>query len=122
MSHKSRVCAILVDVEKESYESAAEFWSGAVGRELSFDPNQRYAALRGEQDFLIQQTDSDRTGMHIDIETDDVEAEVVRLENLGARRRKKIKDWWVMDAPGGQAFCVVPVHSQSWPGEALAWD
>jgi len=38
----------------------------------------------------------------LDIETDDVEAEVKRLGALGARRVKQIKRWWVMEAPTGQ--------------------
>ncbi len=48
--------------------------------------------------------------VHIDIETDDVEAEVTRLEKLGARKREKVKGWWVMVAPGDHPFCVVPVQ------------
>jgi hypothetical protein len=45
--------------------------------------------------------------VHIDIESDDVDAEVERLERLGARRVEKIKTWWVLQAPTGQRFCVV---------------
>ena len=45
--------------------------------------------------------------MHLDIETDNIEAEVERLEKLGAKRVVKIHSWWVMEAPTGQRFCVV---------------
>ena len=34
MSHKSRVCAVLFDVDSSSYEKAANFWAGALGREI----------------------------------------------------------------------------------------
>lgn len=45
---------------------------------------------------------------HVDFHTDDVEAEVARLESLGARRVEKVKSWWVMRDPVGLPFCVVP--------------
>jgi hypothetical protein len=45
--------------------------------------------------------------VHLDIESDDVEAEVRRLESLGARRVEQVQTWWVMEAPTGQRFCVV---------------
>ena len=41
---------------------------------------------------------------HLDIETDDMDAEVVRLEVLGATRVKQIHTWWIMQAPTGQRF------------------
>jgi hypothetical protein len=45
--------------------------------------------------------------VHLDIESDDVEAEVARLEALGARRVESVRTWCVMEAPTGQRFCVV---------------
>lgn len=45
--------------------------------------------------------------MHLDIETDDIEAEVRRLEALGAKRVAAVHTWVVMGAPTGQRFCVV---------------
>jgi hypothetical protein len=122
MSHRSRVCAVLFDVGSDSYEASARFWSGALGRTLKFDPSSRYTVLRGGVDYMIQNVEPGREGAHIDIETDDVDAEVARLEALGARRREKVKQWWVMVAPGGHAFCVVPVQSKSWPEGATQWD
>ena len=48
--------------------------------------------------------------VHLDIEADDLEAEAVRLERLGARRIRFVHDrWWVMEAPTGQRFCIVPM-------------
>ena len=102
---------MLFDVDPASYEAAARFWSGALGRELEFDPDERYTTLGGELDYLVQNVEPGREGVHIDIETDDLDAEVERLEKLGARKRSKVKGWWVMVAPGGLPFCVVPVHN-----------
>ena len=45
--------------------------------------------------------------VHLDIESDDIDAEADRLERLGAKRIGFVKRWWVMEAPGGHRFCVV---------------
>ena len=36
--------------------------------------------------------------MHLDFETDDVDAEVSRLEAVGARRRERMDSFWIMEA------------------------
>lgn len=122
MTHRSRVCAILFDVDSQAYESSSRFWSGTLGRPLKFDPAEKYTELPGELDFLVQNADPGREGVHIDIETDDVDAEVSRLETLGATKRNQVKNWWVMVDPGGHPFCVVPVYSETWPKGAIEWD
>ena len=49
--------------------------------------------------------------MHLDLETDDVEAEVGRLEALGATRwdhqTERGFDFWVLHDPWGNEFCVL---------------
>jgi len=122
MSHRSRVCAVFFDVGRDDYSDAAHFWSGALGREIDFDPNQRYTNMPGDIEYGVQCVESGHEGLHIDFETDDVDAEVARLEKLGARKREFVKRWWVMTAPGGQAFCVVPAQSETWPDGAIEWD
>jgi hypothetical protein len=59
--------------------------------------------------------------VHLDIESDDVEAEVRRLEGLGAKRVAAVRDWWVMEAPTGQRFCVVPAESALFATRAHEW-
>ena len=56
--------------------------------------------------MLLQLVDHD-SRIHLDIEADDLEAEVKRLEALGAKRIGFVKRWWVLEAPTGQRFCVV---------------
>jgi hypothetical protein len=46
--------------------------------------------------------------VHLDIHTDDLDAEVDRLERLGAQRVQRGHSWWVMRDPAGLLFCVVP--------------
>ena len=60
--------------------------------------------------------------VHIDIESDDIEAEVRRLERLGAKRLERVKSWWVMEAPTGQRFCVVEPQRSGFADEANVWE
>jgi hypothetical protein len=61
--------------------------------------------------------------VHLDVETDIVEAEVCRLEKLGATRVEAVKSWWVMRDPAGLLFCVVRVQSPAaFEAHATTWD
>lgn len=122
MLHRSRVCAVLIDTSPQSHEAVARFWSGALGRELRYSAEERYTYLKGPQlDYMVQRVEAGREGVHFDIETDNVAAEVARLEKLGARRVQQVKTWWVMEDPGGHRFCVVQVQSAHWPEGAIEW-
>jgi Glyoxalase-like domain len=60
--------------------------------------------------------------VHIDIETDDIPAEVARLEKLGAKVANRLQRWVVMEAPTGQRFCVVRVQRPGFAKNANRWD
>jgi hypothetical protein len=60
--------------------------------------------------------------VHLDIETDDLEAEVRRLERLGARRIGALRTWYVMEAPTGQRFCVVRPQRADFEARANHWN
>jgi hypothetical protein len=60
--------------------------------------------------------------VHIDIETDDIPAEVARLEKLGAKVVDRLERWVVMQAPTGQRFCVVRVQRPGFPKNANRWE
>ena len=120
--HKSRLCAIGIDCETTDRDAAAEFWSAALGRPVE-EVEGSYAALEDratQPSVFVQQVDHP-SRVHLDIETDDVEAEVARLEALGARRLEKIKTWWVLEAPTGQRFCVVREHHGALGDDATTW-
>lgn len=90
------------------------------------DPDAPYTGLKTpegrEPDIFVQAIGSPESRLHLDIETDDVEAEVRRLERLGARRQRHVQDYlWIMEAPSGHIFCVVPVQSTVWPDGATEW-
>ncbi len=110
--HRSVLIALVIDCRTDDLGRAADFWSAAFGRDIvtrDQDGDGKYAELRTEPDepfLLLQKVDHDPR-VHLDIETDDLDAEVARLEALGATRVQFIKRWWVMQAPSGHRFCVV---------------
>lgn len=59
---------------------------------------------------------------HIDIETDDISAEVARLQGLGTKVVDRLERWVVMQAPTGQRFCVVRVQRPGFPKNANRLD
>ena len=109
--HRSRLSTFVLDCKVPDLERAADFWSRALGRrwtpEPDGDPNYRRLDSDGDEPLLLVQKVEHDSRIHLDIETDDLEAEVTRLEQLGARRIKFVKRWWLMQAPTGQVFCVL---------------
>jgi hypothetical protein len=126
--HYSRLCAILIDCKTANIDGAALFWAAALGRSVDLNhPSTRgnYRMLETPPDepiVEIQQVDHE-SRVHIDIETDDIPAEVARLEQLGASVVDRLERWVVMRAPSGQRFCVVrgtarpgfPKNANRWP-------
>jgi len=109
--HYSRLSTFVIDCKTQDITAAASFWSNALGRDVhpspDADPLYRVLAARAAEPLLLTQAVEHESRIHLDIETDNQEAEVRRLEALGAKRIAQIKNWWVMEAPTGQRFCVV---------------
>lgn len=123
--HKSRFGGIIIDCQTDDLEGAANFWSAALGYPAKPDDgDDKYKTLQphARETYVEVQKVSHGSRVHLDIETDDLEAEVLRLESLGARRIEQIRDWWVMEAPTGQRFCVVPVANEFFQETANRWD
>ena len=124
--HKSRLGGLIIDCQTEDLGVAEAFWTQALGYEplRSSDPDDEgYVLLKtGPQDPHIElQQVSHPSRVHLDIETDNVDAEVARLEQLGARKVEKVSDWWVMEAPTGHRFCVIPAASSGFADRAKLW-
>ncbi|MET0756197.1 MAG: VOC family protein [Pseudoxanthomonas sp.] len=127
MAHKSRLAGFIIDCKRGSLEASADFWSQALGLEVEdYDEDGQglYAPLSdgpGGMHIEVQKV-SHPSRVHLDIETDDVEAEATRLEKLGARRVEFVRQrWWVMEAPSGHRFCVVPMAKKSSRGKPNVW-
>lgn len=112
MTHRSRLAGFIIDCQTDDLDTATRFWSGALGLpigELSPEESGTYAKLDdapGELHIEVQKV-THPSRVHLDIEADDIDAEVRRLEALGAKRVAAVHTWVVMEAPTGQRFCVV---------------
>lgn len=112
--HRSRVYAILIDTPRAEAAEAAAFWSAALGAEARpGEEEPQFISLRGALPDLVTavQAVDDAPRYHIDIETDDVEAETARLLGLGATQVDQWLECRVLRAPGGHLLCVLPVDS-----------
>jgi len=123
--HRSRLCAFVIDCDSEDLDAATAFWAHALGKKV-VPPSEDAGLYReletGEDErILLVQKVSHPSRIHLDIESDDMEAEVKRLEALGAKRVEFIKRWWVMEAPTGHRFCVVNPQRGSLEGRANEW-
>jgi Glyoxalase-like domain len=120
--HRSRLVGVVIDCQDGDMQAAARFWSAALGRAVhGTDGNYTSLERRGREPFAILQKVDHPSRVHLDIESDDVEAEVQRLEQLGARRVAQIQTWWVMEAPTGHRFCVVRPQSGPLGDDANVW-
>jgi hypothetical protein len=111
--HKSRLAGFIIDCQDADLARAAEFWGAALGLDVCSGDEPNYVRLDGSvHELTIEvQTVSHESRVHLDIESDDIEAEAARLERLGAKRVGNVKSWIVLEAPTGQRFCVVKAKS-----------
>ena len=130
--HRSRLCHFVIDVD--DLDTGVAFWSAALDAEeepLSDDSSRVYRRLRlpdSNVRILLQRTDDPKTGkerMHLDLETDDVEAEVQRLEALGATRwdhqQERGYDFWVLRDPWANEFCVLQINFPELLAQRRTW-
>jgi predicted enzyme related to lactoylglutathione lyase len=125
--HKSRLAGFIIDCRTDDLDQAAVFWSQALGyplKQSSAGDDAQYKLLDTPSDDMhieVQKVEHP-SRVHLDIEADDIEAEVKRLEKLGAKRVAQIRTWWVMEAPTGQRFCVVRVQRSDFKANANTWN
>ncbi len=102
----------VVDVAEPDHDRELDFWRSAIGQPfppVDGQPDYHWAQLHHQQAWLlVQRTGHGPPRIHLDFHTDDLDAEVTRLEALGARRVEQVQYWWVMLDPAGMPFCVVP--------------
>jgi predicted enzyme related to lactoylglutathione lyase len=124
--HKSRLAGFIIDCRTDDLDRAGHFWSLALGYSLkksSAGEDAQYRLLDTPSDDLhieVQKVDHP-SRVHLDIEADDIEAEVRRLEKLGAKRIAQVRTWWVMEAPTSQRFCVVRAQRSDFEANANTW-
>ena len=136
-THRSRVCQFVIDVS--DLDQGVAFWAAALDgvEEMTSEASRQiYRRIRlpdSEIRILLQKTGDRKISkerMHIDLETDNVEAEVERLEALGAVRwdhqQERGFDFWVLRDPWENEFCVLQAEfpellarRRSWPAAPL---
>ncbi len=128
MPHRSRLAILLLDLPPESHVAGLDFWSAATGHPIEPDPSDddwNSLGIFGDGFHLEVQRIGAGTPprWHVDVETDDIPAEVARLEALGAKRHQDMGSFWQMLDPAGLVFCVVGIqtgeafekYATSWP-------
>ena len=124
--HRSRIAGFIMDCRTDDLDQAAQFWSAALGLTIKApaEPegaNYRHLVTEPDEVHVEVQKVEHESRVHIDIETDDIAAEVRRLEALGARRVASVHTWCVMQAPTGQRFCVVQPQRAEFKERANVW-
>lgn len=124
--HKSRLGNIVIDCSTEDLTKDALFWSAALGCPLPRDleENSPFIQLQtppGDLQVVLQRVDH-APRVHLDIETDSIEAEVTRLEALGATVVVRKAEWVVLQAPSGHRFCVGKPYRSGFEQNAQHWE
>jgi predicted enzyme related to lactoylglutathione lyase len=114
--HRSRLAILLMDLPPELHDAGRDFWAAATGRSVESDPSDggwaSLGSFAGGWHVEVQRTgEGTPPRWHVDVETDDVDAEVARLEALGATRHRDMGSFWQMLDPAGLVFCVVAVQT-----------
>ena len=124
--HRSRVGVVLIDVAPPQHASTLAFWAAATGREpVGSGDHGEFSALglHGDVELAVQRTDDGTPSrVHLDVETDEVDAEVARLLALGAVVEERRDGYAVLRDPAGLLFCVVPVQQpEAFERNATSW-
>ena len=127
MPHRSRLAGFIIDCNTPDLDAAARFWSAALGCTIDPEPagdeTAEYVNFEDTPGALhveVQKVDHP-SRVHLDIESDDIDAEAARLEALGAKKVAFVKRWWVMESPTGQRFCVVRMRDVPGRHAAKEW-
>ncbi len=125
--HHSRLCAVLIDCKTDDVEPLRRpFWAEALGRPVDPGHQGRVETTgcwrRRPTNRSCRSSGWSTSRVHLDIETDDIPAEVARLEALGAKVARRLERWVVMEAPTGQRFCVVRIQRPGFPKTPTSWD
>lgn len=110
--HRSRVDQLCLDVGPSAHAEECAFWAALTGWPVRQTPRAEFARLAVPPALgvrvLIQRLEHDEGEVrgHLDIATNDREAEVRRLVALGAEPIHQGPIWTAMRAPAGPPVCV----------------
>jgi hypothetical protein len=123
--HRSRIGVVLVDHPEGAADAGLAFWAGVQGVTPVAEDSPEYHTIGtvGSLSLAAQRTGAGTPArVHLDIETDDVPAEVARVVALGATVVEQRRSHTILQDPAGVVFCVVPIQTgDDFEREALTW-
>ncbi|WP_165968680.1 VOC family protein [Arthrobacter crusticola] len=115
--HRILLREVVIDAPDEVFVKTRAFWGSALLAEpRQVEEHPEFTGLVGPAAMSwvgLQNVGAAAARLHLDIETDDVDAEVQRLVTLGAEIVGQGRTWVVLKDPAGLLFCVVP-HESPW--------
>ena len=127
MSHRSRLAGFIIDSQVDDLHAASAFWSAALGLKVTHPDDgdlglyDKFEPGPGGLHIEVQKVKHEARDFRFDVVGLDVQMHA-RLEALGAKRVQHVRNrWWVMEAPTGHRFCVVPMDEDSTRGKPNRW-
>jgi catechol 2,3-dioxygenase-like lactoylglutathione lyase family enzyme len=113
--HRILLREVVVDAPDETFAATRDFWAAALLTEARLvEDHPEFTALEQPAALSVvglQNIGEGQARFHVDLETDDVEAEVARLIGLGAEQVSIGRTWVVLRDPAGLLLCVVPAET-----------
>ena len=110
--HRILLRKVFFDAPAEVHDRTRDFWVTALAaqphRGVKYPEYHWFEHPASLAQILVQDVGTAAARYHVDIETDDVEAEVRRLLAAGAQEVERHESWVVLRDPAGLLFCVVP--------------
>lgn len=110
--HRVLLREVVIDVPSERLDATCDFWAAALlARAHVLPDHPEFTSLPGSASLAyvgLQDVGATEARVHLDIESDDIEAEVARLVGLGAVEHDRQPGWVVLRDPAGLLFCVLP--------------
>ena len=104
---------VCLDIPPWAWDAECAFWEGLTGWQLTDeDPDDEFRRLtrppRMSMQFLLQRLDDEQEVVtaHVDLASDDADAEVRRHVALGGRETYRGRGWVAMADPTGRSYCV----------------
>ena len=121
--HRNLLSTFVIDAPSDVRDQTVAFWSGALGATPTATRLAEYHILEDAAPpnrIVVQDVGTGSAGVHFDIHTDDLDAEVERLVALGATVVDRTwadhpGRWVIMRDPAGTEFCVVWALNQIRP-------
>lgn len=128
-----RWISVFLDTANEHSAEAGRYWAAVTGQVLSAPWGDRgefgtFLPDDGDPYLRVQRVgQSTPGGLHVDLQTDDVDGLAARAESLGASASYPLDGLVVLGSPGGMSFCIVgnpgsrPPSPKPWPsGRSIA--